>query len=350
MARLEVAAAAAVLLVNPRALDAELAAQAARGRPADQPFLNRFRGYWAALDAAALYVEPGRDLEAGLALLPRGGAKGFFDPGALAASRLWSAIPDDALLAVAGRQKVSELVEWLGGFLPEDGRRAVRGAVGQTLGPVIGRERLPLVLDALGPDWGLWVEPPRADAGVLPVPVFALEVQSAGPRGAEAAKALAGAVDYAFQTARVMHNAAHPDQLDLNEEKDGDAAIKSLAGDKVFPPGVRPAFALKEGFLLLASDPAAIRRFRRPAAEGSTDVLLARSSLTSVRAYLEAKATSLTKFLADRSATPPAEVARQLREVAEALELFDRIDVLARPRGRTVHLAVRLKMAKPLAK
>ncbi len=353
MKRLGVENAAAVLLINPRALDAEVAAKAAAGKPDERAFLQRFGDYWKGLDAAALFVDLGRDAEFGLALVAKDGADGVPAKAGGSPSGLWAAVPDDALFAVAGRQKVGELADWLGGLLPDAGRKAVRSAVEQTLGPVVGRDRLPLVLDALGPDWGLWVEPPGKEAGhFLPVSVFALEVRTDGPRGAEAVRALGQAVDFGFQSARVAHNFAHPDrQIDAVEERDGDAVVKSLSSEAAFPPGVRPAFALKDGYLVIATDPAAVKRFRKPAAvKPGGEVPLVRVSAAEARRYLQTHADGVAKFVAERDGLKPADVAKELREFADALEPFDRVDVLTRGAGPVTQLVVLLRVAKGMEK
>lgn len=344
ISRLGLDSAAAVLLVNPRALDSELDAKIAGGKPSEQAFLQWFTGYWKKLDAAALYLKLDADAEIGLALRPREG-ESLFAP--VAASHLWSSIPDDALLAVAGRQKLSDLLDSLGQLIPEDGLRALRAVVEQSLAPIIGKDKLPVVVDALGPNWALWIEPPST--GFLPATVFAIEVQTAGAKGDEAQRALGGAMQYLFQTAQVIHNTRRADQIELVVEEDGGATIRSLRGDKSFPAGVQPAFAIKDGYLLLASDPSAIRRFRKPAApKESVDVPLARFSASALRKYLQAHGPALAEYASAHSGKPASEVRSWLTAVAEMFEPIDRVDVVSRSSGSGVHLALRLTTSKPL--
>ena len=164
---------------------AEIKAKFTRGKQDEQAFLAWFGQHWESLVSAALFFKLGKEAEIGIALQHREGAKAFL--GAEVPSRLWSSVPENAMFAFAGRQKVSELVDSIGKLLPMEGRRAIRVTLEQTLAPVIGRDKLPLVIDSLGPDFGLWLVPPQRD-GVLPVPVFALEVQ-AGPRQAQIGRA-----------------------------------------------------------------------------------------------------------------------------------------------------------------
>src|SRR5438094_969781 len=126
LSRLGVADAAAVLLVNPRAFDAEIGATVGKAKGDEKAFLAQFAKVWTALDDAAVYLDLGRDLELGAVLrfrpdaLPAGLRAWLVGP--RTSSGLWAAIPDDALLAVAGRVNVSELIETLGALVPDEGK------------------------------------------------------------------------------------------------------------------------------------------------------------------------------------------------------------------------------------
>lgn len=350
MTKLAVDRAAGVLLVNPRTLDARMKAKASRGKPEEKAFLGWFSPYWQSLDAAALFLNIEKDVEAGLALRLKEGAAGLFGPIPTTASRLWSVMPKDAIFVMAGQQKASDFFDSIGKLLPEEGRKAIRGVAEQTLAPVIGRDKLPLVIDSLGPDWGFWLVPPP-QGGLLPVPVFALEVQTAGKQGAEAAKAVTGTVDYFFQYLRVVYNTGHTDQIDLTDEADGTATIKSLTGEKSFPPHVRPSFSLKESFLLFASDPDAIRRFRKPGAvTAGAELPLMKFSAVTARAYLQAHSEPLAKYLAERFGTTVPEAARGIQNLVDGLEPFEKVDAFTRMKGQTRHVAARITLTKPLAK
>jgi len=133
---------------------------------------------------------------------------------------------------------------------------------------------------------------------------------------------------------------------------DGDTLIRFLANDKAFPPGFRPSFALKGGYLLLATSPDAIKAFRPPtdSPKPGGDVPFARFSGTSARAYLLAHREPLAKFLSDAGAGPEKEVLTHLDQFAAVLELLDRAEVLSRGDGTTTRLLVRVRLAKPLKK
>jgi hypothetical protein len=356
LTRLGVGDAAVVLLINPRAFDADIRSKVAAANRDEKAFLANFEQVWKALDVAALYLNLGEELEAGAVLR--------FRPDALPAalkpwivgprtpSGLWAAVPDNALFAAAGRLKVSELIETVGALVPDDGKNGVRAGVEQIVGSVIGRDILPAVFDALGPDWAIWAAQPANGDGFLPVVFAALQVRTDGPAGPAAAKELAEAIEFGFRAARVAYNVAHADQIELRQVADGNTTIRSLVNDKAFPAGFRPSFALKDGYLLLATTPEAIKAFRPPATapKPGGEALLARFSGTTARAYLLAHRTPLAKFLSDAGAGAEKEVLTHLDQFAAVLELFDRVELLTRGDDTSTRLIVRVTFAKPLKK
>ncbi len=344
--------AAAVVLVNPRSLDAEVTRKILAADPDERVFLTRFGEAWKALDAAAVYVALGEGLEAGVALDFRPGdlppaARGWLT-GARTPSALWAAVPDNALGAVAARLRATEVLDLLRSLLPEKGRAAIDAALGNTLAPLIGRERLPRVLDALGPDWAVWAELPPAGAGPLPVLVGAVRLRADAPRGADVPRAVERAVGFGFEAGRVAYNARHTDQIDVEEEPGADGRITTLTGEKAFPPGVRPSFAVKGGFLVLSTSPDAIRRFRPPseaaAPAANGEAVVARFSGTAIRGYLQEHRAALAGVFGGDA----AETGRTLDQLAVLLDPVERAEVIVRGSETGVRLAVRVRAVRAL--
>ncbi len=351
LARLRLEDAAAVVLVNPRALDAEFAAKATAAGPDERVFLARFGEAWKALDAAGVYVTLGEGIEAGVALDFRPGdlppvARAWLT-GARTPSALWAAVPDNSLAAVAVRFRATEVLDLLRTLLPDDGRAAIDATLGNTLSPVIGRDRLPRVLDALGPDWAVWAEPPAADTGPLPVVVGAVRLRADGPRGADVPRAVERAVGFGFEAARVAYNAKHADQIEIEEESAVDGRITTLVGAKAFPPGVRPSFGVKGGFLVLATSPDAIRRFHPPSdapPAGAGEAVVARMSGTAVRGYLREHREALARVVGGDA----TETGRTLDQMMMLLEPLDRAEVVVQGSETGLRLSLRARLARPL--
>ncbi len=248
MTKLGVADAAAVVLVNPRALDSELAAKVKAAKPDEKAFLAKFAEVWAATEAAALYLAVGKDAELGVSLhftpekLPANLKEWLV--GARTPSALWGSVPDNAVFAVAGRVKATDLLDVLTTLAPMEGKTGIRETLEQTLGPIVGKDKLPLVLDALGPDWALWVTPP-AKGETVPAAVAAVKVNADGPKGAEASKALnAGAgVRLPGGAHRVQREAQRSDRT---EGREGRGRGHQVADGRRVPARLPPVLRAEE--------------------------------------------------------------------------------------------------------
>ncbi|HXD88205.1 MAG TPA: hypothetical protein VN641_17080, partial [Urbifossiella sp.] len=199
IARLGIGDAALAVIINPRHFDAELHAKVARAVGPEKFFLDRFQEAWQALDSAAFYVAVGNDLEAGLAVRFQNGklsreARAWLT-GARQSAAIWQAIPANALVALAGQLKPAELVA-----VNADQADPIAAAARQMLGPVFGKDHLNDVLAAMGPQWALWLEPPTATGEFLPTGVAAVQIDASGPKGKSAARDIARAVGFGFNT------------------------------------------------------------------------------------------------------------------------------------------------------
>lgn len=354
--KLGVSDALAVLLLNPRALDAEVRAKVARAKDAEKPYLARFVEVWDALDVAAVYFTVGADVEAGVSLAFRPDsvppAIRNWLTGVRSSAALWGSVPDNTLLAAVTRFRASELLDAVRSLLPEQGKKSLDTALRDALGPVVGRDRLASVLDALGPEWAVWMESPPADHGFLPVAVGVVQISTDGPKGKETSRVIVRAISYGFEAARVAYNTTHADQIEIQETQDGDVAITSLANVKCFPPEIRPSFAFKGGYLILASHPDAIKRFRPPSKDvaSTEEAVVARLSGTGVRSYLQTHRLKLAKFLSESGHGNEKDLLKQIEQFTAALEPVDRVELVTRGNDSGVRLAVRVKLVKPLKK
>jgi len=359
LTQLGVADSALVMLVNPRSLDAEVNAKASSAKPDDKRFLTKFAEVWTGLDAAAVYMNLGKELEVGLSLrfnpdkLPADAKKW------LALTQKWESperlIPRDALFGFAGHVRAADLLEVVASLAPiPAGKPGVKEWIAQTVGPIVGRDNLPLVLDSLGPNWAVWAEAPAKDTKDAFLPTLVAAVEVSGESRAKAEKSLLQTVEFGFQTARVAYNGRHTDQIELKETKDAAGlTITTLVNDKGFPPGFRPSFALTQGYLVIATSPDAIRRFTPPAAGAALpkgDITLATLSGIRTREYLQTHGAKLAAILAELGVGEAKAVRTHLEDIAGVLELIDTATVIARPTENGLRIAVRVKPAKPLLK
>lgn len=329
----------AVCWFNPRGFDAELKAKTEAAKDNDRAFLTQFSKVWAAADGVALYAHPGTGIEVGIVAhadpgkLPKELREVLFTP----AGPAGVAIPADAMIAATGRLSVPKLLDAIGSFLPPAEREKLLAGITDGLGPLVGRDRLPGVLAGLGPDWAVWLSPPAKGTWV---PDWTAAVRVAD---GDTAKAVAQAVDAVAQLVRVEHNRKHADPIDLGEESRNGVTVKTLTS-KAFPPEFRPAYAVRDGYLVLAGSPDAVWRFKSATADGP----VVRISAAAVREYLREHKQIVAEAVAKGSNRPVADVAKEFGDLAAGLEAFDRIEVTHTAADGRVTIAVRVEFVKPL--
>jgi hypothetical protein len=337
----------AALWLNPRALDAELREKATRSGGIEARVLQTFRGYWEALDGITVALVVGPEPELRLALQGRPEA---LPPAcrrllevAAGPSELWERFPRGAAVTLAGRLDFAALDRVLADFLTPEADEARRQGLQRGLGAALGMDVFADVLPRLGPDWGLCVvdAPGRA---AFPHVLFALRVRP-GPEKAPVDRAVVKALQFFAELAVYGYNSTHKDVLRLKAHRQGPVQVKYLTGAGALPPGVEPAFALKEGYLVLASSPAAVERFGAAAAAPppAAEVPLLRLSLRELARLLQPRKKALAAFLAGKNHVPAKAVERGLDGLLQVLALADRLDLTQRSEPGQVTWTLRLR-------
>jgi hypothetical protein len=342
----------AALWVNPRAFLPEMERRAAEAQGADAAVFRAVLAYWRALEGVALTVAVRDDFEAALTVRARPGelpaaARRLFAAGGRP-SALWARFPDDALLAATGRVDLPALFDTLGDFLRPEDRRALRDGLERTLGAVLGKDLFRDVLPQLGPDGGVCVTaPPAADRAWFPHAVVALRVQAGGTD-----QALLAAVNSYALLAVLGYNRHHDDKLTLRSVMQDKTEVKYLENERGFPPGLRPAFALQNGYLVLASSPEAVRRFGA-AAEGagapaSGDVPLLRISFKDLRRFVQERHAPLAQEIAEKNHLSKEDAVKRLDGLLLGLQPLDRLELSQRAADGQVTFTLRVRTALPL--
>lgn len=355
--KLGAADAVAVLLFEPKALAADLAAgEKAATDPNQKAFLKQFGKVWAAVEAVGVSLK--LDTHATLALnlvvapdkVPEE-LRPLFRPDDKGTS-LWSAIPDDALLAIAGRFEWDKFAAAVQSFLSDEAVGGLKKVVDEVISPVVGKDTFPAVKSGVGPDWGLWLTAPaKGDAGVLPAATFALRVRPAGGKDDTVGQALVGGLDFAVQVFRVEYNKTHADQFKLDEDKSADGTIKYLKNDTALPAGVRPAYGLRGDFFVLATSVDAVKRFAPPKGDDAVkDAPLVRLNAGKLAVYLATRGSELSEVLAGWTGEKADATKADLADYATFLELFDTLELHHTGDGKRMTLSVRAKTARPLKK
>jgi hypothetical protein len=358
--RLGAGQALAALWVNPRAFDAEIERKAAAARGTEAAVRRAVLTYWKALDGIGLWGTLGKtDFELELGFLaraqemPEPGRKLFAGPGK--AAQLWQRIPSNAMVAIAGRFDPAETTEFISTFLTPEARQAMREAAERGPGAVLGKDLFNEILPNLGPDWGFWVTaPPANEAAWVPQGTLAVRVRP-GKGQPPVDRTLLSGLNTLAVLAVLSYNGSHSDRMSLQTTEQDKVEIQYLTGPKQFPLGLQPAFASKEGYLLLASSPEAVRRFRAPQptatdAASPAEVPLLRISYTEIGRYLKTRREALAAAAAEFNPITKEEARRRLDELAAHLQLFDRLELNQRSDPGRLRLVLRLRVAEPLRK
>src|SRR5262249_53513813 len=130
-------------------------------------------------------------------------------------SELWSRFPPDALVAMAGRIDAVAVADFLGGFLPAEGKKAFMAGLNRGVGAGLGLDLATDVLPQLGPDWGLCVVAPADKEVLVPLLTWALQVRP-GPSQPGVDKALFnGLSTFALYAVLSYNGASRADTLQL---------------------------------------------------------------------------------------------------------------------------------------
>jgi hypothetical protein len=103
------------------------------------------------------------------------------------------------------------------------------------------------------------------------------------------------------------------------------------------------ALALNAGCLLLASSPLALERLAAPAAGFFTEVPLLRVSLRGLAGLVRSRSGAVAAHLADRNRVPPEVAARWVDGLLAALSLADRLELTQRAEAGQVTWSLRLR-------
>src|SRR5262249_24002649 len=103
-------------------------------------------------------------------------------------------------------------------------------------------------------------------------------------------------------------------ELRVRTEKQGDVEVLYLTHQSAFPPGFRPCFASKGGYILVAGSPQTIGRFEPPtaAAADAEEVPILRISVSGWRKYLKDHRKELVEYIATAKKVDPEALKAQI--------------------------------------
>jgi hypothetical protein len=317
--RAQADAAFLTMCVNPRKLEPDIV----RGKKEDA-----LPSYWNALDAifVTLAVQDAAELRISIQANPKelpAWAKPAFTE-TISPSSLWQRFPEKSILTIAAKTDFAGTAEALALLMPEKERKKLASDWQGGVGALFPIDPIKDVLPNLGPDWGICILPAK-NAQELPQAMFALAVEP-GPKKIDTA--LVRGAEVLAGLAILDYNRNNPNaRIQLKSKTQDKIEIKYLDGDSAFPPGLRPACALKDGYLLLATSPEAIGDFRAPPANAPAmkEAPMIRLSTREVARLLDQRRAHIVASLTDRQQMSDKEARKNLDDVIAVLNLFDQL-------------------------
>jgi hypothetical protein len=343
--------------LNPRAFDAELDAKIANAPGERSTAIKHFARYWRALDSvvASLSLHE-RDISVSLgfracvAELPPAARRLFWE--AATVSDVWQRLPSSALLAAGSRLDGVALLDALGGFLTPQGRRTLHATLNRSFATLLSHEDFTgSLLPALGPDWGLCLNPPDAGTG-MPCLLFALRVNASRTKK-NIDGVLLALLDFAARLIILTHNHQHPDSsMKLQTGAIHGQDVRYLSCARGLPAGVQPAYGLLDGYLVLASSLESINRFAnaKPQAPADASVPLLRISFKDLRTYLMKNRPSIVQFFIERNKLSRDAARQQVDDLLAGMHLVERAELNQRSAPGQVIFTLTVQATRTLTK
>ncbi len=315
--------------VNPRAFDAELQKQAEQAEGADSQVVKTFLKYWAALDGIGFSLNVSDNIEFYVSLQGRLEDLNPESQKLLRSTtqvpKLWGNFPEQQIFSVATRVDFPALLAALEDFMLPPVREKFRETLQKGLGAPLGMEFATEVLPYIGPDVGFSISP-GAKEHLVPDALLAIRIQP-GPEAAPVDQAIFRTLQFFVGLGVFDHNLKHgkADRIRFLTHKQQGDEVKYLVNGK-FPPGLKPAFALKHGYLVAGSSPQAIARFKKsanPAPSGNTQLML---SFRELRSFLEVRHSELLG-LAKKNRIPESFAREGMNRLLLGLGVFKSLSI-----------------------
>jgi hypothetical protein len=213
--------------------------------------------------------------------------------------------------------------------MPEKDRKKLASDWQGSVGALFPIDPIKDVLPNLGPDWGVCILPAK-NADEMPRAMFALGVQ-ASPKKID--QALLKGIDVFAGLAVLNYNQANPKALvQLKTLMQDKIEVRYLDSDNALPRGLRPACAMKDGFLLLATSPDAILDFRAPPmiVPAAKDAPMIRISTSELAKLLDQRRAHVVASLSNRQKMSEQDARKNLDDVIAVLNLFDQLTLSQR--------------------
>jgi hypothetical protein len=331
------------LWFDPRTLDKQIDDTRNKRFKEDGTALDGIVKFWKGLDAIVIGLSDPERPELRVTLLAGAGndARKWLSSNA-AASDLWRRFPEKTIAAGAGRLDFSRLVEQVQSLAAAKDREKMQEVLTRYVAAIAGVD----FFRQIGPDIGFAVFR-IDDKELLPAGLMALAVNSNATSPAD--KTVAKGMQFLGLLAVIDHNNRSSDTIRIRTQRQDLVDIEYLESAKAFPPGVQPAWAIKDGYLVLATSPRAIGMFRSgpaPAINRDEIPLLKLSAGESAK-MMERHRDLLAADLVAKGHESQESARRIVDGLIAAVRTFDSVQVLQRTNADSSSWIVRLVPALP---
>jgi hypothetical protein len=344
-------------IFNPRLFDEELLAKAKAAKdPNEQAFLTQFSKIWNATAgiSVALTLDTHAELAVNIAFEPNQlppEFKAFVTP-STGSTSLWSVIPDNALLAVAGRIDLKASFDIVRGFMSDEAQMTSKKLTTETVAPILGRDVVPKLFSSVGPDCAFWVVAPNETSkSTIPTATFAIRIRPEGSKNSEIGKSLVVGLDTIAHLFRLEYNKNHDDQFTISDEKQANESVKVLQNENLLPEGLSVAYGLRDDYLVIASHPKGVVDFRTPKPGSKIEnAPLMKLSVKTLTALIQTNQNQLGVLLSKWTGEKANLLSKRLQDFAAFVEMAERIELHHTGDGKKMKLALRIQMVAPLKK
>jgi hypothetical protein len=262
-------------------------------------------------------------------------------------SSVWQYFPESSIATISAQTDLSGLMDALQLLLPEKERKSVPVLLQRTIGAILERDLFKEVLPNIGPDWGVCVLPAKS-AEQLPQTIFAVAVKP-GSKKPPLDQKIYQSLQFFARFALIDYNTKHLDEIRLQTLMQDKVEVSYLSNDKLFPPGLQPACALKDGFMIFASSPEAILQFHRremntPKNQG---VPLFSLSTRELAKLVRQRQASIISNLKERQQMAENDARKNVAGVIDVLDLFDRVTLSQHAESGQASWSLRITPALP---
>ncbi|MGF1579341.1 MAG: hypothetical protein ACFCD0_08270 [Gemmataceae bacterium] len=314
--------------VNPRAFDADLDREQQKVKNDNDAYvIAGFRPYWKALDSAAISLTVNERMTLSLHLegraneLPKPGRRLLYPA---PPSQLWQQFPASAVFTATGKVDVEAFLYSLKGFLSPDDRKQFERTLQKDLGAKLVRNVFRDVVPQIGPDVGVCMV--TSQESPIPHILAAVKIREVC-KGASLGSELYQAARFFAEMAQYHHNREHPNGPLVHVKRESQDGVEvTYLEHKSFPMGASPAFAHKDGYLVFANSPQAIRVFRK-VDQATANKPIARLSFQSMLESLQDHKEWVVRLLANSQSKPSREATEWLENVTKMLSLIDKVEL-----------------------